>query len=117
MGEIRDAQHCLAVVTPQVGQDFPILDGKELEAAAAEDLHLLAQERSAYSMLSWMKRLIGLRKQVKVFGRGTLEFLPVQNRKVLAYLRSYDGETVLCVSNLAHPRELGQANTPRASCP
>ena len=49
-------------------------------------------------MLSWMKRLIGLRKQVKVFGRGTLEFLPVQNRKVLAYLRSYDGETVLCVS-------------------
>ena len=60
-----------------------------------------AQERSAYSMLNWMKRLIGLRKQVKVFGRGTLEFLPVQNRKILAYLRRYEDETVLCVSNLA----------------
>jgi maltose alpha-D-glucosyltransferase / alpha-amylase len=60
-----------------------------------------AQERSAYSMLNWMKRLIGLRKQSKVFGRGTLEFLPVQNRKILAYLRRYEEETVLCVSNLA----------------
>ena len=60
-----------------------------------------AQERSAYSMLNWMKRLIGLRKQLKVFGRGTLEFLPTQNRKVLAYLRRYDDELVLCVSNLA----------------
>ena len=60
-----------------------------------------AQERSAYSMLHWMKRLIGLRKQFKVFGRGTLEFLPTQNRKVLAYLRRYDSELVLCVSNLA----------------
>ena len=39
---------------------------------------------------NWMKRLIALRKQFKVFGRGTLEFLPPQNRKVLAYLRRYD---------------------------
>jgi maltose alpha-D-glucosyltransferase/alpha-amylase len=52
-------------------------------------------------MLNWMKRLIGLRKQSKVFGRGTLEFLPVQNRKILAYLRRYEDETVMCVSNLA----------------
>src|SRR3954454_15331170 len=48
-----------------------------------------------------MKRMIGLRKQSRVFGRGTLEFLPAQNRKLLAYVRRYDGETVLCVANLA----------------
>ena len=36
-----------------------------------------------------------------MFGRGTLDFLPAQNRKVLAYVRRYDGETVLCVANLA----------------
>jgi maltose alpha-D-glucosyltransferase/alpha-amylase len=48
-----------------------------------------------------MKRMIGLRKQSKVFGRGTIDFLPAQNRKVLAYVRRYEGETVLCVANLA----------------
>ncbi|HEY7059457.1 MAG TPA: putative maltokinase, partial [Vicinamibacterales bacterium] len=66
-----------------------------------QSVNVEAQERSAFSMLNWMKRLIGLRKQSKVFGRGSLEFLPTQNRKILAYLRRYEDELVLCVSNLA----------------
>ena len=37
----------------------------------------------------------------KVFGRGTLRFLEPSNRKILAYLREYDGEQVLCVANLS----------------
>jgi maltose alpha-D-glucosyltransferase/alpha-amylase len=60
-----------------------------------------AQERSPYSLLNWMKRLIALRKQLKVFGRGSLEFLPASNRKILAYVRRYGDETVLCVANLS----------------
>ena len=60
-----------------------------------------AQERSPYSLLNWMKRLIALRKQLKVFGRGSLEFLSPANRKILAYLRHHEDETVLCVANLA----------------
>jgi maltose alpha-D-glucosyltransferase/alpha-amylase len=60
-----------------------------------------AQERSPYSLLNWMKRLIALRKQLKVFGRGSLEFLPAPNRKILAYVRRYEDETVLCVANLS----------------
>ncbi len=72
-------------------------------------INVEAQERSTYSLLNWMKRLIGLRKQFKVFGRGSLEFLPVQNRKVIAYVRRYEDELVLCVANLARtvqPAEL-----------
>jgi len=45
--------------------------------------------------------MIGLRTQATVFGRGTIEFLPAQNRKVLAYVRRYQDETILCVANLA----------------
>jgi maltose alpha-D-glucosyltransferase/alpha-amylase len=60
-----------------------------------------SQERSPYSLLNWMKRLIALRKQLRVFGRGTLEILPAANRKILAYVRRYEDETVLCVANLA----------------
>jgi maltose alpha-D-glucosyltransferase/alpha-amylase len=64
-------------------------------------INVEAQERSPFSLLNWMKRMIGLRKQFKVFGRGAIEFLPSRNRKVLTYARRYGDETVLCVANLA----------------
>ena len=73
-------------------------------------INVEAQERSPFSLLNWMKRIIGLRKQFQVFGRGTIEFLPTDNRKVLAYVRKYKGDEILCVANLARsvqPVELG----------
>ncbi len=45
--------------------------------------------------------MIAVRKAVSAFGRGSLEFLRPDNRKILAYLRAYDDEIVLCVANLA----------------
>ncbi len=58
------------------------------------------------SLLHWTRNMIALRKLFQVFGRGTLEFLHPENRKILAYLRNLkrdDGsmETVLCVANLS----------------
>ena len=64
-------------------------------------INVEAQERAPFSLLNWMKRMIGLRKQTTVFGRGTIEFLPALNRKVLAFVRRYQDEIVLCVANLA----------------
>jgi len=66
-----------------------------------QGLNVEAQERSPFSLLNWMKRMIGLRKQFHVFGRGTIEFLRAQNRKVLAYVRTHEDVTVLCVANLS----------------
>ncbi len=60
-----------------------------------------AQERSSSSLLDWMRRLIGVRQAHPTFGRGTLSFLYPENRRIAAYLREYDGETILCVVNLA----------------
>jgi maltose alpha-D-glucosyltransferase / alpha-amylase len=64
-------------------------------------INVEAQERDASSLLQWMKNLIGLRKQFQVFGRGTLEFLDPANRKVLAYVRRYEADAILCVANLS----------------
>ena len=64
-------------------------------------INVEAHERSPYSLLNWMKRMIGLRKQTHVFGRGSIEFLGARNRKVLAYVRKHNDETILCVANLA----------------
>ncbi|MER2527129.1 MAG: maltose alpha-D-glucosyltransferase [Candidatus Competibacter denitrificans] len=68
-----------------------------------------AQQREPASLLNWMKRLIAVRRSSKAFGRGGLAMLLPGNRKILAYIREYDGDIVLCVANLsrsAQPVEL-----------
>ncbi|GBD20299.1 Trehalose synthase/amylase TreS [bacterium HR28] len=66
-----------------------------------EAVNVEAQQANPHSLLWWMKRLIALRKQFKAFGRGSFEFIPVDNRKVLAYVRRYEQETILVVANLS----------------
>jgi maltose alpha-D-glucosyltransferase/alpha-amylase len=66
-----------------------------------EGINVEAQERSPFSLLHWMKRMVALRRQHPVFGRGSLEFIRTNNRKVLTYVRRFGDETVLCVANLA----------------
>jgi maltose alpha-D-glucosyltransferase / alpha-amylase len=64
-------------------------------------INVEAQTRAPYSILNWMRRMLGLRKQFSVFGRGTIEFLPAHNRKVLIYIRKLGDDTILCVANLS----------------
>jgi maltose alpha-D-glucosyltransferase / alpha-amylase len=64
-------------------------------------VNVAAQERTQTSLLRWMRRMIKVRMQHRAFGRGKLEMLLPENRAVLAYLRSYEGETILCVNNLS----------------
>jgi maltose alpha-D-glucosyltransferase/alpha-amylase len=72
-------------------------------------INVEGQLRDSSSLLNWMKRLIRLRKNYPVFGRGTIEFLHPENRKVLPYIRKGEGQTVLVVNNLSRfvqPAEL-----------
>ena len=66
-----------------------------------QSINVEAQQREASSLLNWMKRLIALRKRFRAFGRGTIEFLNPENRKILAYFRAFDDELILCVANLS----------------
>ena len=66
-----------------------------------EAINVEAQQSDQSSLLTWVRNMIALRKLFRVFGRGTLQFLNPSNRKILAYLRKYDGEQVLCVANLS----------------
>jgi len=60
-----------------------------------------AQERSPSSLLNWMRRMIALRRERKVFGRGSMEMLHPENRSVLAFVRRYRDEVVLVIANLS----------------
>jgi maltose alpha-D-glucosyltransferase / alpha-amylase len=64
-------------------------------------LNVEAQSGDRYSLLNWTRRMLTVRQRHKAFGRGTLRFLYPGNRKVLAFLREYDDETILCVYNLS----------------
>jgi maltose alpha-D-glucosyltransferase/alpha-amylase len=92
-------------------------------------INVEAQERAPSSLLHFMRRMLALRKQYKVFGRGSIEFVPTDNRRVLAYVREDADHQVLVVANLArsvqpvhldlsrfrglHPTELvGEADLP-----
>jgi len=68
-----------------------------------------AQGRDPSSLLSWTKRMLAVRKTSRAFGRGARRFLRPGNRKILAYLREYGEDSILCVANLsrsAQPVEL-----------
>ncbi|MFN7994896.1 MAG: maltose alpha-D-glucosyltransferase [Bryobacteraceae bacterium] len=66
-----------------------------------EALNVEAQQANPHSLLWWMRRLIEQRKGSKALSRGTLEFLQPDNRRVLAFVREYDGERVLVLANLS----------------
>ena len=61
-----------------------------------------AQSRDPHSILNWMRRMLAVRRRHAAFGRGTATLLYPKNRKILAYLREYQDDVLLCVANLAH---------------
>jgi maltose alpha-D-glucosyltransferase / alpha-amylase len=64
-------------------------------------INVEAQAEDSSSLLNWMRRMITVRKRHNAFGRGSMSLLYPRNRKILAYLREHEGESFLCVANLA----------------
>ncbi|HEY5956672.1 MAG TPA: maltose alpha-D-glucosyltransferase, partial [Polyangiaceae bacterium] len=66
-----------------------------------EAVNVETQQANPESLLWWMKRILALRKQSKAFGRGTITLLSPKNPRVLAFLRRYEGETLLALANFS----------------
>ncbi|MDN5928762.1 MAG: maltose alpha-D-glucosyltransferase [Hyphomicrobiales bacterium] len=64
-------------------------------------INVEGESRDPSSLLNWTRRMIAVRKEHPSFGRGTTLLLYPRNRKVLAYVRQYDGDSILCVVNLS----------------
>jgi maltose alpha-D-glucosyltransferase / alpha-amylase len=98
--------------SPDRNGGFSHVDPAALSLPAAMDplygyqaVNVEAQRRDQHSILNWTRRMLAVRRSHPAFGRGTLTLLSPKNRKVLAYIREHDGDTVLCVVNLAHSLE------------
>jgi len=75
-----------------------VIDG---ETYGYQQVNVAAQQADPNSLLNWVKHLIQVRKAHPLFGRGNFRFLLPENEAVLAYLRTYQGEVVLTIGNLA----------------
>jgi maltose alpha-D-glucosyltransferase/alpha-amylase len=72
-------------------------------------INVEAQMRSSTSLLQWTRRMIETRKRHPTFGMGTFAELSGSNPSVLAFVREFGDDIVLCVNNLsrfAQPVEL-----------
>ena len=67
-----------------------------------QSVNVESQDRSPHSLLNWMRRQIALRNRYPAFGRGTLELLRPENRRVFAFVRRFEAEDpILVVANLS----------------
>jgi maltose alpha-D-glucosyltransferase/alpha-amylase len=73
-----------------------------------ETVNVENQERNLSSLLWWTRRVVSMRKRFRAFSRGSTQFLPVENGKVIAYVRQFENETVLVVANLSRFAQVAQ---------
>jgi maltose alpha-D-glucosyltransferase/alpha-amylase len=64
-------------------------------------LNVDAQMRSSSSLLNWTRKMLGVRRQHPVFGMGSYDELGASNPSVLAFVREFGDDVVLCVNNLS----------------
>jgi maltose alpha-D-glucosyltransferase/alpha-amylase len=66
-----------------------------------QGLNVEAQMRTSTSLLHWTRRMIETRKRHPTFGAGSFTELGASNPSVLAFVREFGDDRVLCVNNLS----------------
>jgi len=66
-----------------------------------ERINVELQENNLSSQLWWMRRVIAMRKRFAAFSRGDVTFIHSENAKMLAFVREFEGESILVVMNLS----------------
>ncbi|MET7599886.1 maltose alpha-D-glucosyltransferase, partial [Streptomyces sp. NPDC005481] len=112
----RDAVRTPMQWTPDRNAGFSTCDPGRLSLPTIMDpvygyqvTNVEASMSSPSSLLHWTRRMIEIRKQNKAFGLGSYTELPSTNPAVIAFLREYKDDLVLCVHNFsrfAQPTEL-----------
>ncbi len=66
-----------------------------------EHINVSDQELIPSSLLNWTRRILEIRRRHNAFGRGTIDFILPENHSILAYIRNWEDDTMLCVVNLS----------------
>ena len=79
-----------------------------------ERVNMMAQRRDGGSLLQWLQRMIGMRRQCPEFGIGRFELLDPGDPRVLAHRCEWDGGTVIAVHNFADEPRTARLHTGQA---
>jgi maltose alpha-D-glucosyltransferase/alpha-amylase len=104
----RDAVRTPMQWTPDRNAGFSRSDPARLYLPAIMDpiygyqaVNVEAQMNNASSLLHWTRRMLRVRTEHPAFGLGDFQELGSSNPSVLAYLRSWHDDVVVCVNNLS----------------
>jgi maltose alpha-D-glucosyltransferase/alpha-amylase len=94
--------------TPDRNAGFSTTDPQRLYLPTIMDpiygyqvINVESQMRSSTSLLQWTRRMIDVRKRHPTFGMGTYEEVSGSNPSVLAFVRQFGDDVVMCVNNLS----------------
>jgi maltose alpha-D-glucosyltransferase/alpha-amylase len=66
-----------------------------------QTINVESQMRSTTTLLSWTRRMIEVRRRHPTFGMGSYSELATSNPSMLAFVREFGDDRVLCVNNLS----------------
>ena len=75
---------------------------------------MAAQEKAPESFLNLMRFVLQTLQGVPVFGDGVFAFVATENSSVLAYTRTTNNQTVLCLFNLSDEAQTAVLNLPES---
>ncbi|MBX2901628.1 MAG: maltose alpha-D-glucosyltransferase [Cyclobacteriaceae bacterium] len=73
-----------------------------------ESINVSTQEENPSSLLWWVRNVLAMRRRLRVFGKGDLQFIDSSNSKVLCFVRNFEKENIIVVANLS---QFSQATT------
>ncbi len=66
-----------------------------------ESVNVANQQDNPSSLIWWLRNVLAMRKRLKVFGRGDIEFIESNNSKVIAFSRKYEQQRIIVIANLS----------------
>jgi len=73
-----------------------------------EALNVENQEKNLSSLLWWMKRLIGVRKNYSALSTGDMQFVSTENPHILCFTRGSNEQTILVAANLSRYHQVAE---------
>ncbi len=72
--------------------------------------------KQAMAILPIARKILQIRKQYATFGRGDLTLLTPVNTSILAYVRTYQDETLVLVNNLSRDPQTAVIDLSQYAC-
>ena len=90
----------------------PIIDD---DTYGCQQVNVIGQQENEFSLWHSVQRMIQIRKEYPVFGRGDFEWIDCENDAIAAYVRSLEDQVIYVVNNLSAGEQVITISAPKSS--